>query len=155
MTDTAQSPKSAAKPKRHNPAARARAGVDRMRDQATSAVEAGAEAIDSAPLSALAGAIALGAVAAALIPNSRRELQIAGPVGGRVRGALEEAFAAAKTAGAEQLTAKGLTSTALTNGIGQLVGNILTAAMAASTAASDSVRQGKTATLKAPPRKRA
>lgn len=128
-------------PKRRTPAARARKGVERVREQAQSVATAGAEAIDNAPLSALAGAIALGAVAAALIPATRRELQTAGPLGDRARDALTEAFSAAKAAGSEQLTAKGLTSTALTNGLGQMVGNIITAALAATSAASDTVRQ--------------
>src|ERR1700712_1107868 len=60
-------------------------GADAVRQQATAAFEASAQAVDTAPLTALAGAIALGAVAAAMIPNSSREVQALGPLGNRVR----------------------------------------------------------------------
>ncbi|CAN5293836.1 hypothetical protein BH09PSE3_BH09PSE3_07770 [soil metagenome] len=119
-------------------------GTETVRHQATAAFEASAHAVDTAPLSALAGAIALGAVAAALIPNSTRELQALRPLGDRVRGALDVAFSAAKTAGAEQLTARGLTAAATTSGVGALLGSIVKAVLAANDAAKDSLEPTKT-----------
>jgi hypothetical protein len=114
-------------------------GTEAVRHQATAAYEAGAAAIDNAPLTALAGAIALGAVTAALIPNSSRELQALGPLGDRVRGALDGAFDAAKTAGAEHLTARGLTAAATSTGVGALLGSIVKAVLAANGAAKDAL----------------
>lgn len=114
-------------------------GTQAVRQQATAAYEAGAAAIDDAPLTALAGAIALGAVAAALIPNSTREIQALGPLGDRVRGAMDSAFTAAKAAGAEQLTARGLTAAATSTGVGALLGSIVKAVLAANGAAKDSL----------------
>lgn len=114
-------------------------GADAVRNQATAALEAGAHAVDNAPLTALAGAIALGAVAAALIPSSVREIEALGPVGTRVRGALDSAFSAAKTAGAEQLTARGLTAAATSSGAGALLGSIVKAVLAANGAAKESL----------------
>lgn len=116
-------------------------GAARARRKVEQAAASGADLIDGAPLTALAGAIAVGAVAAALIPGTAREIKAIGPLGGKARDALQDAFAAAKAAGAEQLTAKGLTSTALTNGVGQLVGHVITAALAASAAAGESVKE--------------
>jgi hypothetical protein len=117
-------------------------GSEAVRQQATAAYEAGAAAIDDAPLTALAGAIALGAVAAALIPNSSREIQALGPLGTRVRGAMDSAFAAAKTAGAEQLTARGLTAAATSSGAGALLGSIVKAVLAANGAAKEALSSG-------------
>ncbi|WP_293879941.1 hypothetical protein [Sphingomonas sp.] len=114
-------------------------GAEAVRQQATAAYEAGAHAVDNAPLTALAGAIAVGAVAAALIPNSARELQALGPLGDRVRGAVDGAFSAAKEAGAEQLTARGLTAAATSTGAGALLGSIVKAVLAANGAAKEAL----------------
>ena len=115
--------------------------VERARNVASDAVDTAAQAVDDAPLSAIAGAIAIGAVAAALIPATARELALLGPLGDRARGALDDAFKAAKTAGIEQLTTKGITQNAISGGLGTVVGHLVTAAMEASKAASDSVRR--------------
>ncbi|HTI31171.1 MAG TPA: hypothetical protein VL405_03495 [Sphingomonas sp.] len=129
--------------------------VERARSAANDAVESAAQVVDDAPLSVLAGAIAVGAVAAALIPATARELQLLGPLGSRARGALDDAFKAAKTAGVEQLTTKGITQTALSSGLGTVVGHFVSAALEASKAASESVRkQDKKTTAGATPAKR-
>lgn len=117
--------------------------VERARNAANDAVETAANAVDGAPLSALAGAIAIGAVAAALIPATAREVSALGPLGNRLRGALDDAFNAAKTAGVEQLTTKGITQTAISSGLGTVVGHFVSAAMEASKAASSSVRKSE------------
>jgi ElaB/YqjD/DUF883 family membrane-anchored ribosome-binding protein len=126
-------------------------GSEAVRQQATAAYEAGAAAIDDAPLTALAGAIALGAVAAALIPNSTREIQALGPLGDRVRGAMDSAFTAAKSAGAEQLTARGLTAAATSSGAGALIGSIVKAVLAANGAAKDALSTEEPAAAQSAP----
>lgn len=125
-------------------------GTDAVRQQATAAYEASAHAIDSAPLTALAGAIAVGAVAAALLPSSTREVQALGPLGDRVRGALDVAFTAAKSAGAEQLTARGLTAAATSSGAGALLGSIVKAVLAANGAAKDALNPDDAVTSEKP-----
>jgi hypothetical protein len=125
-------------------------GADVVRQQATAAYEAGAHAVDGAPLTALAGAIALGAVAAALLPSSAREVQALGPLGNRVRGALDDAFSAAKVAGAEQLTARGLTAAATSSGAGALLGSIVKAVLAANGAAKEALNPEPATTEKPP-----
>ena len=115
--------------------------VERARNVANDAVETAVHAVDEAPLSAIAGAIAVGAVAAALIPATARELSLLGPLGDRLRGALDDAFKAAKAAGVEQLTTKGITQTAISSGLGTVVGHFVTASLEASKAASESVRR--------------
>jgi ElaB/YqjD/DUF883 family membrane-anchored ribosome-binding protein len=115
--------------------------VDRARTVANDAVDTAARAVDDAPLSALAGAIAIGAVAAALIPATARELSLLGPLGSKLRGALNDAFSAAKAAGVEQLTTKGITQTAISSGLGTVVGHFVTASLEASKAATEAVRK--------------
>jgi hypothetical protein len=65
--------------------------------------------IDEAPLLALAGGLAAGAVLAALIPASRRERELLGPVAGRIRDRAGDAVNAARDAGQARLDELGLT----------------------------------------------
>lgn len=125
-------------------AAKARDKAKAVQERAKQSVEAGVQRLEDNPLAALAGAIAVGAVAAAIIPASRRELATIGPIGERVKDAMGEAFRAAKSAGAEQLTASGMTATAATSGLGVLAGHLVTAALSATNAAGSSVRKPRT-----------
>jgi hypothetical protein len=65
--------------------------------------------IAEAPLLALAGGLAAGAVLAALIPASRKERELLGPVAGRIKDRAGEAVDAAKEAGQARLDELGLT----------------------------------------------
>jgi hypothetical protein len=65
--------------------------------------------IDEAPLLALAGGLAAGAVLAALIPTSRKERELLGPVAGKIKDRAGDAAAAAKDAGRARLDELGLT----------------------------------------------
>jgi hypothetical protein len=65
--------------------------------------------IEDAPLLALAGGLAAGAVFAALIPASRKERELLGPVAGRIKDKANDAVSAAKDAGQARLDELGLT----------------------------------------------
>ena len=65
--------------------------------------------IDEAPLLALAGGLAAGAVLAALIPASRKERELLGPVADRIKDKASDAVSAAKEAGQARLDELGLT----------------------------------------------
>jgi hypothetical protein len=65
--------------------------------------------IDEAPLLALAGGLAAGAVLAALLPASRKERELLGPVAGRIKERASEAASAARDAGQARLDELGLT----------------------------------------------
>jgi hypothetical protein len=86
------------------------------RTQRTRAVEAydnarrkAAGGIEDAPLLALAGGIAAGAILAALLPVSRKEQELLGPVVGNLKDRATEAVDAAKEAGQARLDELGLT----------------------------------------------
>ena len=65
--------------------------------------------IEEAPLLALAGGLAAGAVLAALIPASRKERELLGPVADRIKDRAGDAVSAAKEAGQARLDELGLT----------------------------------------------
>jgi hypothetical protein len=65
--------------------------------------------IEDAPLLALAGGLAAGAVLAALLPASRKERELLGPVADRIKDKAGDAVSAAKEAGQARLDELGLT----------------------------------------------
>jgi len=65
--------------------------------------------IEDAPLLALAGGLAAGAVLAALLPASRKERELLGPVADRIKDKASDAVSAAKEAGQARLDELGLT----------------------------------------------
>ena len=114
--------------------------------RADDAAKATTEALSSSPLAALAGAIAVGAVAAALIPATKRELAAVGPLGDRVRDAMGEAIKAARDAGNGELTAAGISFTAATTGLSGVLASLVKAATVSAVAAGTSMSEsGKAA----------
>ena len=85
-----------------SPRERAIDAYDSARRKATGGIE-------DAPLLALAGGLAAGAVLAALLPASRRERELLGPVADRIKGKAGDAVSAAKEAGQARLDELGLT----------------------------------------------
>jgi hypothetical protein len=72
-----------------------------------------ADAVDDAPLVALAAGVAAGALIAALLPVTRQERKLARPVGERVTTAARDAADAARRAGSDKLRELGLTPDAV------------------------------------------
>jgi hypothetical protein len=67
------------------------------------------ESIDDAPLIALAGGLAAGALLAALLPRTESEKRALRPVGEKLNGTAKAAASAAKEAGQSRLAELGLT----------------------------------------------
>ena len=65
--------------------------------------------IEEAPLLALAGGLAAGAVLAAILPATRKERELLGPVADRIKDRASEAVNAAKDSGQARLDELGLT----------------------------------------------
>jgi hypothetical protein len=61
------------------------------------------QGIEANPVAAVVGGLALGALAAALLPKTRREEELLGSVGRRINDTAKEAARAAREAGREQL----------------------------------------------------
>jgi hypothetical protein len=67
------------------------------------------ESIDEAPLIALAGGLAAGALLAALLPRTETERRALRPIGDKLTGTAKAAASAAKDAGTSRLAELGLT----------------------------------------------
>lgn len=79
------------------------------RDSVAGVGRQASEALDEAPLIAIAGGIAAGALIAALLPRTDTETKLLRPVGERLRGSAQAAAEAARQAGTERLSELGLT----------------------------------------------
>lgn len=119
---------------------RAIEAYDSARDRASSARTGAADTIGSAPLLALAGGLATGALLAALIPTSRREQELLGPFAGRVKDKAGEAASAARDAGQSRLDELGLTRKAGTDTLRTIFEGAGDAAKASAQAAVSTLR---------------
>lgn len=99
--------------------------------------------IEDAPLLALAGGVAAGAVLAALLPVSRRERDLLGPVAGRLKDRASDAVEAAKDAGQARLDELGLTRDKGTETLRSIVEGAGDAFRVSAEAAVSSIRGGE------------
>lgn len=116
---------------------------DSARTRAASAGRSAGDTIGDAPLIALAGGIAIGALAAALLPKSKVEQRLLGPTGGRITDAGRAAYDAAREAGREKLTELNLTREAGKGVVQSIIDGIGETARASGQAAIGSVREGR------------
>lgn len=93
-----------------------------VRERGERAIDAGAETFDSYPLAAAFGAVALGAVAAALLPASAGERRALGDLGTTLRGSARGMARNARNVGMDELEELGLSSTALKAALGTIGG---------------------------------
>jgi ElaB/YqjD/DUF883 family membrane-anchored ribosome-binding protein len=98
------------------------------------------ETLETSPLAALLGGIAIGALAGAVIPRLEREKELLAPLGARIGDAARAAFDAGKSAGGEALDEAGLSSDQLRSQVSKLVEQALKAASSAGTAAVQAAR---------------
>ena len=111
------------------------------KDNAGKAAKQAAESVESNPIIALIGGIAIGAIAAALLPRTLREDKTLGSMGTTVRNTASNAVKAAKTAGLDQLGTLGITTSAAKDQFRDIVKKIGQAAASASSAAGDTLRK--------------
>ena len=88
---------------------RAIEAYDGARDSVADAGRKANDAIEDAPLIALAGGLALGAILAAILPRTQAETRALRPVGDKLAGTAKAAAEAAKEAGTSRLAELGLT----------------------------------------------
>ena len=125
-----------------SPSARERAisAYDSARERASEAGERARNSVGEAPLLALGGGLALGALIGALLPKTRTEERLLGGVGGRITDAARDATAAAKQAGREKLAELNITSEAGKGAVQNLIDGITEAARTSGEAAVGAVR---------------
>jgi len=110
---------------------RAVGAYDSAREKASAATTRASDGIDEAPLVALAGGLAVGALLAALLPRTAQEDKLLGPIGGRITGGARSAVDAAKEAGRDKLNELNLTREAGSSTLQTLVKSVSEAALGA------------------------
>ena len=111
------------------------------RERASEARAKAREGVGEAPLLALGGGLALGALLAALLPKTKAEDKLLGPVGGRITDSAKAAAGAAREAGRDKLTELNLTRDAGTNAVQSLFKGLSDAARVSGEAALGAVRK--------------
>lgn len=79
--------------------------VEVTRDTASKAATRAADGIETAPLAALVGGLALGVAVGALLPRTERERETLGPIGKRLTDSAAAAARAAREAGRQEIEA--------------------------------------------------
>ena len=97
-----------------------------------------AEGIEANPLALVAGGLAFGVVAGALLPRSARERDLLGPVGTKLGDLLSAALAAAREAGQSELDGLGINRDAARDQVKTLIDGLLKAVSSAGSAAVQS-----------------
>jgi hypothetical protein len=109
MTDAREYPQDNGAERRSRARQRAIEAYGGARDRVTGAGRRASDAFDEAPLIALAGGLAAGALIAALLPRTRTESALLRPVADKVKDGARAAAQAAKDAGQTRLDELGLT----------------------------------------------
>ena len=97
--------------------------------------------LGEAPLIALAGGLAAGALIAALLPRTQAETRAVGPTARRVKDTARTAFKAAKDTGSSKLSEAGITREKGEDTIRSLFQGVSDAARASANAALDAARK--------------
>ena len=118
---------------------RASTAAGTVRAKAGTARRTTANGIDANPAGALLGGLAIGALAAVLLPVTRRETEALGSVGRRVTEGAREAARAAKEAGRGKLDELGLNKDAAKQTLGDIASKAGEAVRTSATAAAQTV----------------
>jgi ElaB/YqjD/DUF883 family membrane-anchored ribosome-binding protein len=109
--------------------------LETTREAARETTRRTAESIEANPLSVLVGGVALGVLAGALIPRTKQEGKLLGPVGKRLTDTASGAVQAARDAGKAELDTLGLNRSAARDQFGKLIDGVLKALTTAGSAA--------------------
>jgi hypothetical protein len=114
------------------------------RERAGSAYETAgrktSQGIDSNPVAAVVGGLAIGAIVAALLPRTSREEELLGGVGRKINDSAREAARAAKEAGRGQLDELGLSRDGLQSKLNQFTDRAVGAVKSSAGAAAGAAR---------------
>jgi hypothetical protein len=97
--------------------------------------------LDQNPLATVLGAVAIGAIGAALLPKTQHEDKHLGGIGRHLRGRARRAAQAAKETGKEHLDGLGLNRDTATSQLRDLAAKLGKVAVAATSAAADAARK--------------
>lgn len=123
-----------------SPRQRAIEAYESARDSVSGAGRRAASSLGEAPLIALAGGIAAGALIAALLPRTASETRLVRPTARRVKNTARAAYRAAKDTGGERLEELGISRDKGEETIRSLFRGVTDAAKASAEAALDAAR---------------
>ena len=121
---------------------RAIQAYEQARDGASGASRKARDSLTEAPLLALAGGIAAGAIIAALLPGTAKEEELVGPTAKRLKQSAKAAVDAARETGGQKLEELGLTRDKGTATLKSLLSDVGEAVKASADAAAGAVRKG-------------
>jgi hypothetical protein len=98
------------------------------------------EGVDGYPVAALLGGLAVGVALGALLPRTRKEADLLGPIGSTVNDRARSAINAARDAGQGKLDELGLSTNAAGKQVGKLIESVAEVAEVAGSAAVDAIR---------------
>ena len=110
------------------------------RDTATVARQKTSDGIDASPVAALIGGLALGALAAAVLPRTRKEDEMLGGIGEKINDSARTAAQAAKEAGRDKLDELGINKDAALDKAKELAASAGSVVKESATAAASSVK---------------
>nr|WP_053000201.1 hypothetical protein [Sphingomonas sp. Y57] len=99
-----------------------------------------AEGVESFPVAALLGGLAVGAAIGALLPRTRQEGELLGSIGEAINDRAMDAVNAARDAGQAKLDELGISTDAAGKQVGKLIDSLALVAESAGSAAVDAVR---------------
>ena len=122
-------------------AAREAAGdaYETARETARTAGRRTVEGVESNPMAAVVGGLALGVIAGALLPKTRQEEKVLGTAGKKVADTARQAVQAAKDAGREQIDELGLSKDGIQRRLGEFSDKAAGAVRSSAGAASEAV----------------
>jgi len=113
------------------------------RETAKAASKTATQSLETNPIAALLGGIAVGIAIGALLPRTERETKTLGVVGDKLQAAAREAADAAKEAGRDKLAELGLSREQARDTVKTLLDNVIAAAGTAGSAALESARKAQ------------
>ena len=119
---------------------RAAAASAATRQVATKAAEKSTQTVDKNPFMVVAGGLAMGLIAAVLLPRTKVEAKYVGAAGRKINDTAKKAVEAAKEAGHEQIASLGLNSDSMRDQFKDLIGKLFETAKSAALAAQDVVK---------------
>ena len=123
---------------------RTSAAYGSARERASRARERTSSGIESNPIGALVGGLALGALIAAVLPKSRREEELLGDYGRKINDTAKEAARAAKDAGKGKLDELGLNQDSAKQQLSDIASKAGEAARTSASAAAKTVKGSQT-----------
>lgn len=120
---------------------RAIEAYERTRDSAGEAGQKARDSLTEAPLLALAGGIAAGAIIAALLPRTERETELVAPTAKRLKSTVKSAADAARETGAARLKDVGISKEKGEQTLRSLLQGVGDAAKASAEAALEAARK--------------